>query len=394
MGRSLQLGLLLAVVALVGCTGGSDEGAPCAPVEGFDGDPCEPGAGRIFSPDAAPGFDEPHGIRFYLDGSGAEAWASHMVLRGTYLPDTIRCVSKTSYRTAPFTTMGTLPWLHVQCFADVQVGEYILGSGPSTLTVLADHPRFPVTPHSYAEETRSHVERILIEGGSQPRMFEVSPGGIGGREKVMFIGPSSDYSIEALTVISAWDIERRDDGTVYVVHPFYNYWIREEGERYRSQVEWTIPDFKQAVASANQQRVADNGGRIGQGAQYPMVLTSVEQLHSLYVETGAVNHPDGPPEREFPPPCGKAVPNQAKNPGLMLDCFALLAAKDTLRGTGALNWSVDTTIGSWDGVTVAGTPQRVTKLELANKGLTGCIPSGLRDIPTNDLDELGLQDCG
>ena len=25
--------------------------------------------------------------------------------------------------------------------------------------------------------------------------------------------------------------------------------------------------------------------------------------------------------------------------------------------------------------------------------MTGCIPAGLRDVPDNDLDELGLADC-
>ena len=87
--------------------------------------------------------------------------------------------------------------------------------------------------------------------------------------------------------------------------------------------------------------------------------------------------------------------------------------RDTLRGTGALNWSVDTTITDWDGVTVEGTPGRVTRLSLPSKSLTGtipaglgrldlttlklagnsltgCIPPALREFATNDLDDLGL----
>ena len=111
-------------------------------------------------------------------------------------------------------------------------------------------------------------------------------------------------------------------------------------------------------------------------------------------------------------PCGGS-----SNPGLMRDCQTLLAAKDALRGTGTLNWSVETDIGSWDGVTVEGTPKRVTKLKLANKGLTGmipedlekldaltelrlsgnsltgCIPGGLKGVTTNDLSSLNLLYC-
>ena len=117
-----------------------------------------------------------------------------------------------------------------------------------------------------------------------------------------------------------------------------------------------------------------------------------------------------------PPACGLAVPSHADNPGLVRDCETLLAVRDTLRGTGALNWSVDTTITDWDGVTVEGTPGRVTRLSLPSKSLTGtipaglgrldlttlklagnsltgCIPPALREFATNDLDDLGLPDC-
>ena len=44
------------------------------------------------------------------------------------------------------------------------------------------------------------------------------------------------------------------------------------------------------------------------------------------------------------------------NPGLVSDCEALLASRDTLAGTVALNWSADTPIADWEGVTVEGTP--------------------------------------
>ena len=36
----------------------------------------------------------------------------------------------------------------------------------------------------------------------------------------------------------------------------------------------------------------------------------------------------------------------------------------------------------------------LTHLYLAGNQLTGCIPASLRDVATNDLDQLGLSDCG
>ena len=143
-----------------------------------------------------------------------------------------------------------------------------------------------------------------------------------------------------------------------------------------------------------------------------MVVLDANMLHQHHIDTGNTANTAGPPS--LPPPARCA--NIQNNRDLATDCGFLLALKDELRGTGALNWSVDTAIGSWDGVTVAGTPQRVTKLELANKSLTGSIPAALvtlelttlkltgnsltgcisvalREVAVNDLDDLGLPDC-
>ena len=43
---------------------------------------------------------------------------------------------------------------------------------------------------------------------------------------------------------------------------------------------------------------------------------------------------------------GAAVPNPANNPGLVSDCEALLASRDTLRGDRPLNWSENLSIYS------------------------------------------------
>ena len=95
---------------------------------------------------------------------------------------------------------------------------------------------------------------------------------------------------------------------------------------------------------------------------------------------------------------GGAVTN-ATNTGLVSDCEALLTARDTLTGSGrSLNWAVDTSIEDWEGVTVAGSPERVTELSLAtpvigHDDLTGTIPGELGnlsslttlDLRSNDL---------
>ena len=84
-------------------------------------------------------------------------------------------------------------------------------------------------------------------------------------------------------------------------------------------------------------------------------------------------------------PRARATPDQADNPGLMRDCINLLPLEDTLRGSASLNWSVDTAITRWDGVTVADAPKRVTMLDLSSHSLTGTIPATLNRL-TGMLD--------
>ena len=139
---------------------------------------------------------------------------------------------------------------------------------------------------------------------------------------------------------------------------------------------------------------------------------------------------------------GIAVASPATNTELVADCEALLGLRDTLRGTGELNWTADKPMSDWMGVTVSGTPQRVTGLNLSGLGVdgelsgllgnltgltdlrldgnaltgmlpsklgqltnlanvslsgtsfTGCAPPVLAKASTNDVASAGLDDCG
>ena len=75
-----------------------------------------------------------------------------------------------------------------------------------------------------------------------------------------------------------------------------------------------------------------------------------------------------------------AVPNPSANSALIADCNTLLSVKETLAGTATLNWSENTAITSWEGITVGGSPRRVTRIELASRDLTGTIPAELGNL--------------
>ena len=77
---------------------------------------------------------------------------------------------------------------------------------------------------------------------------------------------------------------------------------------------------------------------------------------------------------------GTALMNQANAQGLTGDCDTLLSARDTLAGTGSLNWSPSLAIEEWNGVSVDGTSGRVTGLNLRAAGLDGQIPAELGNL--------------
>ena len=418
---------------------------------GFLVDPCEPDAERYETTEGGIGFsyflgDEPRSMRELLNYDRVDH--THIVLRGTYLTDTVRCTAENPYRPPSYFTLSHYEYNFIQgaftfnCYVDVRVGAYILGNGPSTLTVLRFFDSYwrGWIAKSAAEEGKTEQE--IIEDRRQ-RLEAHYAGVIVGREEVLFLGPADSISTEVWEVFEFWDVQRQEDSTVIAVHPDRDLWrtLRpDDFQTHISKLEMELPALTQAVTAAHQARVTEYGGRIGADASLPMLVTDANGLRQYYTAVGAFNDTDLPPAQP-PPPCGLAVPGQVHNPGLMLDCISLLETEAELAGTATLDWSVDSAITGWEGVTVAGSPSRVTKLLLSNErlsgsippelgrllevthlnlssnsltgdiplelgllfnleelklsgnSLTGCIPVALKDVPTNDLSSLNLPYC-
>ena len=77
--------------------------------------------------------------------------------------------------------------------------------------------------------------------------------------------------------------------------------------------------------------------------------------------------------------------------GLAADAALLLTMRDSLTGdAAALDWSRETPVNEWGGVTVAGAPPRVVALNLSGAGLEGSLPPELAGL--DGLVELRLGD--
>ena len=142
-----------------------------------------------------------------------------------------------------------------------------------------------------------------------------------------------------------------------------------------------------------QDRLATNGGRGADGLK-----TYDRDTLRVYDD---ITPGDGqtttftPKQPPAAPTCtnGTVFADPADNRELVKDCEALLAAKDSLRGTATLNWSTGTAMSSWTGITTGGTPTRVTGLNLASTSMTGTIPpeiGHLFELTTRNLNSDSL----
>ena len=286
-------------------------------------------------------------------------------------------------------------YLFLACYGEYTVQEYILGAGPASLTVAYDRQGEAPSYDLYRVEHDAGMfgsEPLMSRGeyaahlDEQVRAAEAALREmIGDRESVVMLAPMGAHhaiAIEAWQAVEQWDLQTDDQGVVQAVR----YGV-PEGDPEQTQ---TLANLKTRITTAaGSDAFADD--RIG----------NVSGLTQYYRDIGAygdITPGDGSTATFTPaqPPAayscasGTAVSIPGTNLGLVHDCEALFDGKDGLRGTGSLNWSTSTAIGSWDGVTTVGTPARVTKVELDDESLTGTIPAGLGTV--FELTHLDLSD--
>ena len=289
-------------------------------------------------------------------------------------------------------------YLFLACYADYVPSEYVLGAGPSspnTITLAYDRME---EAHSYAlyrvehdagmfgdealmskGEYQGHLDGMVREAEAELR------GIVGDRESVVMLAPMGAHNaiaVEAWQAVAQWDLQEDDQSVVHAVR----YGV-PSGDPEHTQ---TLTNLKSRItAAATTDAFADDR------------IANVSGLTQYYRDIGAYGDitPDDGSAATFTPAAppvayscasGSAVTNPGDNLGLVHDCEALVDGKDTLRGTGSLNWATGTAISSWDGVTTAGTPTRVTKVDLDDESLTGSIPAELGSL--SELTHLDLSD--
>ena len=289
------------VVLPAGLTPESAEHIPCTPVSGSVVDPCEPGPSVVGQPGGAGIGSYPPPEPEILDLGGyltvGQTLHAHIVARGTYLPDTVRCLAHGESRLPPQrdSSRGART---IKCYVDVRVHEYVVGSGPSLLTVIAyvfyylnfyEIGDYAVLPPDKENETeQEYIERIRV---FHEQRLDGGEGNIEGREAMLFLGPSLDINVEAWQVMRQWRLERQDDGTVVVVHPARDDWRvwRDDFRAVPLAVgDGVAPHSSRVATAAHEARVAANGGRTRPEPDFPMLVSDGNQLTAYHREGRSV----------------------------------------------------------------------------------------------------------
>ena len=295
----------------------------------------------------------------------------------------------------------SMDYRFLTCFADYAVTAFLLGTGttPTTVTVAYDRRAEAASYDLYVREHDTGTygfdplqSRGEYEAALQAQVVAAETAlsaEIGGREAVVFLAPMGAHNaigFEAWQAVAQWAVVTDDAGVVQAV--------RDDTPAGDPEHTQTLANLTSRItAAADSDAFADERIETVTGLE-PYYRTTLGAYGDITPGDGQTTTftPAQPPAA---PTCtnGTVIASPADNRELVKDCEALLAAKDTLRGTAALNWSTGTAMSSWTGVTTGGTPTRVTGLSLASTSMTGSIPpeiGHLLDLTTLNLKSNSL----
>ena len=281
------------------------------------------------------------------------------------------------------------------CFADYTVSNYLLGAGPATITVATDKADESASYELYVRERaagqygddplRTQSGHSALMQNKKAQAEAALSAQVGTQEVIVFLAPMGSHNaiaFETWLSVGQWDVMTNDEGTVMAV--------RRGAGTGDSEYTQTLANLQTRVTAATtNDAFADDR------------IANISGLNQHYREIGAYDDitPGDGSDATFMPAMPPPVPTCAGSTavgtdpeqGLVDDCNTLLDTKDALAGTATLNWSKDTAMSDWTGITLSG--DRVHRIILTDQSLAGSIPAELgqlSELTRIDLDENSL----
>ena len=262
----------------------------CAPVPGWDRDPCErqssessesetnSGSHGSYSPPPLP-FD-PEWLYRSEWGRGGHG-TPQLILRGVVAIGSARC---SEVRGSNFgdgdhgIASPESPVALVLCFVDVDVSEYVVGTGPARVPMI-------VSWRSVYRNAEGFGSAAYFDEVAAPYREELE-----GREYVVELGLPPDMAWGEWRMVHSWLLERRSDGTIVAGAAL---WVVFRKTTESEDWEYPIDELQRKLKAAHAKIAAEYGGRISDEPDSPMLVTdaSRESLLAQLRELGAYDAP-------------------------------------------------------------------------------------------------------
>ncbi len=309
---------------------------PCTPVEGLVADPCRgveldsvdltsedpESSGSFDGTDTFPvttyGKAEPDTVSELLY-ERLPFGSAHLVVRGVVLPKSARC-ELYNFVVNNFDDPVTYAIIEhsvgdlnlYQCLQEVLVREYIVGRGPTVLTVIMDRQ----TVYLQENESWDAVKGDGLSAQSETLIKRVERV-YSGREMVLFLKPARSLRVEAWTSASPffhWFVQKRDGEMRAIVEGVEGF-DKSDTETY-SMVDRLLSEFVTEINQTASKRAGLYDGLVGANTNSPQLVTDANKLQEYYVAAGAVYEgedkttvlPPSPPA-DFVPPSTTTAPS-------------------------------------------------------------------------------------
>ena len=274
---------------------------PCTKKEGSDTDPCAPaslnkpktlsvsGSFPLWTMRGLPTFTE-----ILLDRDVVTA-SVHLIVRGVVKFNTTRC-DIYPLKVANYDEYGlSYKILPYHCFSDIDIREYIVGTGPSELTVsMHREVIFDIDIEDWDKVKEQELQMLNDPRSRTARAYE-------GKELLLFLGVTDTIAVEAFEVrgiaSNLWFIQRSGDEIIAVA----NEYRLASNEEERRQLKMPLDELVIQLKKAAQERNSITGGRVGIDSALPLLVTDANFLREYYISVGSV-YDDSDDATVLPPP--------------------------------------------------------------------------------------------
>ena len=220
-----------------------------------------------------------------LLGQGSPSAVPHLVVRGVAQPDSTRCdiypIIVPNY-VQPNADYLFDDLYHYHCFVDLDVTEYIVGTGPAKVTVSLHRESLYL---SRLTDWHDHKDEYL-SSWNDPAFRTAST--FEGKELILFLSLPGTLGVEAWVTrnsFNLWFIEQNQESELRATAQEIT--LAETDEQ-RSKMDLPLAEMIKDIKEAAEERIKITNGRIGEESYLPSLITDANFLRDFYITVGAI----------------------------------------------------------------------------------------------------------